>query len=252
MKKATRILVLLAGLAGAFAAPVSAALTDPAQIQTEAYVNLVQADQSLDAGRLDEALTQYKAARDYYLQLAKDFPGWEPRVIQYRKTYCDNQIADVERRKSGGQPEELPELEPLPATVPAPKPAAPEEAPVANRSAELDYLKSRVASLEADELVFDTASTLYIAQAGPHIQEKYDVSIDRRGLPSLGRYTLLAGARHFSAAPLKCYELGLGRTLSGSSVNPVYFLRRNKIIRAAGSYVLSSGLQSIIFRDLDA
>ncbi|KOC62354.1 Collagen alpha-1(XV) chain [Habropoda laboriosa] len=26
------------------------------------------------------------------------------------------------------------------------------------------------------ELVFDTASTLYIAQAGPHIQEKYDVS----------------------------------------------------------------------------
>lgn len=26
------------------------------------------------------------------------------------------------------------------------------------------------------ELVFDTASTLYVAQAGPHIQEKYDVS----------------------------------------------------------------------------
>ncbi|KAG7210595.1 hypothetical protein KM043_012110 [Ampulex compressa] len=28
------------------------------------------------------------------------------------------------------------------------------------------------------ELVFDTASTLYIAQAGPHIQEKYDVSLE--------------------------------------------------------------------------
>lgn len=26
------------------------------------------------------------------------------------------------------------------------------------------------------ELVFDTASTLYMAQAGPHIQERYDVS----------------------------------------------------------------------------
>ena len=26
------------------------------------------------------------------------------------------------------------------------------------------------------ELVFDTASTLYVAQAGPHIQERYDVS----------------------------------------------------------------------------
>ena len=27
------------------------------------------------------------------------------------------------------------------------------------------------------ELVFDTASTLYIAQAGPHIQERFEVSI---------------------------------------------------------------------------
>ena len=102
MKKVPRLCVLLAVLAGGFAAPASAALTDPAQIQTEAYVNLVQADQSLDAGRLDEALAQYQAARDYYLRLAKDFPGWEPKIIQYRKTYCDNQILDVERRLAGG------------------------------------------------------------------------------------------------------------------------------------------------------
>ena len=58
MKKVPRLCVLLAVLVGGFAAPASAALTDPAQIQTEAYVNLVQADQSLDAGRLDEALAQ--------------------------------------------------------------------------------------------------------------------------------------------------------------------------------------------------
>ncbi len=159
MKKTSCLFVLLAGLAGGFAASASAALTDPAQIQTEAYVNLVQADQNLDAGRLDEALAQYQAARDYYLQLAKDFPGWEPRVIQYRKTYCDNQIADVERRQSGGQPDELPELEPYQPETPAAATAIsmpteetmePEEAPVANRSAELGYLKSRIASLEAD------------------------------------------------------------------------------------------------------
>ena len=105
--------ILLALAAGLGSAAARAELTDPAQIQTEAYINLVQADQSLDAGRLDEALTQYQAARDYYLRLAKDFPGWEPRVIQYRKTYCDNQIADVERRRSGGLPAELPEPEPL-------------------------------------------------------------------------------------------------------------------------------------------
>ena len=138
------------------ASGVQAALTDPAQIQTEAYVNLVQADQSLDAGRLDEALSQYNMARDYYLQLAKDFPGWEPRVIQYRKTYCDNQIADVERRKSGGVPEELPELAPERISAPAvsatiaPVSPAKERSPAADRSVEVDYLKSRVASLEAE------------------------------------------------------------------------------------------------------
>ncbi len=162
VNKSTRILVaLLVGLAcGLAVRPAQAALSDPAQIQTEAYVNLVQADQSLDAGRLDEALAQYQAARDYYLQLARDFPGWEPRVIQYRKTYCDNQIADVERRKAGGQPEEVPELppdepvaEPQPpetAPVEVAEPAVPESAPAADRSVEIGYLKSRIASLEAD------------------------------------------------------------------------------------------------------
>ena len=182
MKKTSRLFVLLAVLAGGFAAPAPAALTDPAQIQTEAYVNLVQADQSLDAGRLDEALTQYQAARDYYLQLAKDFPGWEPRVIQYRKTYCDNQIADVERRKSGGQPDELPELEPLPAALPVSEPAAPEEAPVANRSAELDYLKSRIASLETDLAGFDALQKQFDALSSENKQLRKDLEASERKL----------------------------------------------------------------------
>jgi tetratricopeptide (TPR) repeat protein len=160
-----RIPALLLALACWLSAgAVRAALTDPAQIQTEAYVNLVQADQSLDAGRLDEALAQYNAARDYYQQLAKDFPGWEPRVIQYRKTYCDNQITDVERRLNGGQPEELPELAPEPTTetrtpAPAPPKAARPEAPrspAPERAIEIDYLKSRIASLEAEVADFDT------------------------------------------------------------------------------------------------
>ncbi|HRT05735.1 MAG TPA: hypothetical protein P5204_08555 [Kiritimatiellia bacterium] len=157
MKKIPRLFVLLAVLAGGFAAPVSAALTDPAQIQTEAYVNLVQADQSLDAGRLDEALAQYKAARDYYLQLAKDFPGWEPKIIQYRKTYCDNQIIDVERRLAGGGAEELPELEaPPPAVAAAMEPEEEEAEPAPSQSVELDYLKSRVARLENELAALDT------------------------------------------------------------------------------------------------
>lgn len=153
--------LFLAFACGLAAATASAALTDPVQIQTEAYINLVQADQSLDAERLDEALAQYQVARDYYLQLAKDFPGHEPRVIQYRKTYCDNQIADIERRKAGGQPEELPELEPLPsealpeAASDADAHAAPESTATAGRSVEVDYLKNRIASLEAEVAEID-------------------------------------------------------------------------------------------------
>ena len=205
MKKATRLLVLLAALAGGFAAPVSAALTDPAQIQTEAYVNLVQADQSLDAGRLDEALAQYQAARDYYRQLAKDFPGWEPRVIQYRKTYCDNQIADVERRKGGGQPEELPELEPLPAETPAqpiPVPevvesSEPAETPVANHSAELDYLKSRVASLEADLAEFDGLQKAFdaLTSENKQLRGEFDAAQRKLAEQESGTQSVLDGLR---------------------------------------------------------
>jgi len=193
VKKSFRLFVLLAGLAAAGAVPAPAALTDPGQIQTEAYVNLVQADQSLDAGRLDEALAQYQAARDYYLQLAKDFPGWEPRVIQYRKTYCDNQIADVERRRAGGSAEPaelepLPEESPAPEAIPAPAVAAaeaepePEPAPVADRSVEIDYLKSRVASLEAELAEFEKLQNESDARAAENKRLAAELETARRQL----------------------------------------------------------------------
>jgi len=193
VKKSSRLFVLLAGLAAAGAVPAPAALTDPGQIQTEAYVNLVQADQSLDAGRLDEALAQYQAARDYYLQLAKDFPGWEPRVIQYRKTYCDNQIADVARRRAGGSAEPA-ELEPLPEETPAPKTALapavaaaeaepePEPAPVADRSVEIDYLKSRVASLEAELAEFEKLQNESDARAAENTRLAAELETAQRKL----------------------------------------------------------------------
>ena len=189
-----RTLLLLLALAACLSAgPAPAALTDPAQIQTEAYVNLVQADQSLDAGRLDEALAQYQVARDYYSQLAKDFPGWEPRVIQYRKTYCDNQIADVTRRQSGGSPDELPELAPEPPPAPsrpelaAPAPATPpmpakERAPAADRAVEVDYLQSRIASLEAELAEFDTLQDEADALAAQNDQLRKDLDAATRKL----------------------------------------------------------------------
>ena len=204
-----RILAITLALAcWLFASEAQAALTDPAQIQTEAYVNLVQADQSLDAGRLDEALSQYKVARDYYLQLAKDFPGWEPRVIQYRKTYCDNQIADVERRKSGGGLEELPELtsEMVPAMASAASEMStptvqvvpvPEPAPVGERSVEVDYLKSRVASLEAELTDFESLqneSDALVAQ-NEKLQNELDLANQKLGEKTQSEQGVLEGLR---------------------------------------------------------
>ena len=182
MNKTSRLIVLLVGLAGGFTAPASAALTDPAQIQTEAYVNLVQADQSLDAGRLDEALAQYQAARDYYLQLAKDFPGWEPKIIQYRKTYCDNQILDVERRRTGGSPDELPELVNPPAAAAEPETDEEEPAPLPSQSVELDYLKSRVARLENELAALDTENSRLRGELKSATQARTDLDALRADL----------------------------------------------------------------------
>ncbi len=186
-----RILISLIGLACWLSAGiVQAAFSDPAQIQTEAYVNLVQADQGLDAGRLDEALAQYKVARDYYQQLASDFPGWEPRIVQYRKTYCDNQVTDIERRMNGGMPMNAPELAPLPTPAPAParvvEPVAvPEPAPTraeAERSVEVDYLKSRIASLESELEDMDDAQSEYDALNDKYTQRVQDLQAAKQKL----------------------------------------------------------------------
>ena len=91
------IFILSAALLFGFAVQ-GRAVSDPAQMQTDAYVQLVQGDQSLEAGRLDEALGQYQAARRLYEDLASAFPSWEPRIIRYRAAYCDNRIAEINRR----------------------------------------------------------------------------------------------------------------------------------------------------------
>lgn len=179
--KTIRLLACALACAGGLAAPAPAAFSDPAQLQTEAYVNLVQADQSLDAGRLDEALAQYQAARDFYDQIAREYPGHEPRIIQYRKTYCDNQIADIQRRKDGGAADELPELPPQDLEAVAESPA-PELAPVADRSAEIDYLKTRIAELEAELAKADAVQAEVEALSAENGQLKNDLENAQRQL----------------------------------------------------------------------
>ena len=192
--------LLLACACGFAVRPAQAAFSDPAQIQTEAYVNLVQADQSLDAGRLDEALAQYQTARDYYLQIAKEYPGHEPRIIQYRKTYCDNQIADIQRRKSGGAADEQPELAPEPAPreyIAAEESPAAEPAPVADRSAEIDYLKNRIAELEAELAKADAVQSETEALATANERLKSDLEAVQKQLAekTAGEQSTLEGLR---------------------------------------------------------
>ena len=90
MASVLRIGLCIAVCACAIAA--RAAFTDPSQIQTEAYIHLVQGDQSLDSGRLDEALEHYTLSRDFYLQIADEFPDYQPRIVAYRADYCSDQI----------------------------------------------------------------------------------------------------------------------------------------------------------------
>lgn len=95
----TTTLFLSAILLAALAHPAAAqAPSLPEQLQTDAYVQLVQGDQSLDSGNLEDALAQYQAARRSYGQLAAEYPSWEPRIVRYRAAYCDNQIAEINRR----------------------------------------------------------------------------------------------------------------------------------------------------------
>lgn len=146
--------LLAAACAGLLPTPARAMLTDPAQIMNEAYIQLVQGDQSLDAGRLEEAFAFYEQAREHYERLAREFPGFEPRIIQYRKTYCDNQITGIRRKQAMPAAGDLPPLEaraparilPEPAVAP-PGPAVPA---ATGRSVEIDYLNSRIDSLEAE------------------------------------------------------------------------------------------------------
>ena len=105
-----------------------AAPADPSRLQNEAYANLVQADQSLDTGQREQALSQYRLARDAYLQLLQDFPEWEPRIAQSRKTYCDQQIADLEQRAAAPPANATPEGESSPPASPVPEPIPAESA----------------------------------------------------------------------------------------------------------------------------
>ncbi len=148
------ILLLLSVLC--FFPGAAAAQELAAKLQTEAYVHLVNADQSLDAGQLDDAVRQYQAAREFYNRLAMEFPSWEPRIVRYRVTYCDNQIADINRRRETAStpappPMLFPEVAPAnPLAMPRVAAPAPQPPAVVSQASEVEYYKKKIADLESE------------------------------------------------------------------------------------------------------
>lgn len=117
MMRLAVILGLLCALAGA-----ARAEDDLTPDQVSAYVSLVKADQARDRGALDEALQGYREAQARYGAIARKDPRWHPELVQYRLSYCTEEIAALERSE---------EAPPPPAPAATPPQAAPESPPPA-------------------------------------------------------------------------------------------------------------------------
>ena len=63
---------------------------------TQAYIALVRADQLRDQNDSAAALKAYRDALDLYRGLQTDLPTWNPDIVAYRLTYCENQIRALE------------------------------------------------------------------------------------------------------------------------------------------------------------
>ena len=74
------------------------------QDQVAAYVAVVKADHARDRGALDEAQRLYRDAVEKYRAIAKKYPDWHPDVVQYRLSYCENELAALSSRPDGEKP----------------------------------------------------------------------------------------------------------------------------------------------------
>jgi len=95
-------------LALLFACVLIAVLARPAgaqenltQDQVAAYVAVVKADHARDRGARDEAATLYRDAMAKYRAIAQKYPDWHPEVVQYRLSYCENELAGLQNRTDG-------------------------------------------------------------------------------------------------------------------------------------------------------
>jgi len=89
-----------------------------------AYEMLATGDEARDTQRYSEAIRLYREALGAYLDLAAEYPGWQPGVTRFRISYCDSQLEALLKRIEKGAlsagPEEagMPGEDPVLAAVP--------------------------------------------------------------------------------------------------------------------------------------
>ncbi len=134
--------------------------------QVDAYVAVVKAEQAARAGRGGEAVTLFQEALDLYREVARRYPAWNPEIVEYRISYCINQIESLGGTVQTAEPSpesEPEESEPVteapaddvvpPETAEAAPARAPDvrygyEAGLAALATERDRLQAKVEELE--------------------------------------------------------------------------------------------------------
>ena len=70
--------------------------------EAAAYAVLVKADEARDHHEFQDAVDHYKNASELYQAVSQAAPDWEPDVMQYRLSYCADQIQSIGRQMAAG------------------------------------------------------------------------------------------------------------------------------------------------------
>ena len=69
----------------------------------EAYLLLSQADYARDNQHFTLSIDLYRRALDRYIELAQKYQDWQPGVVRFRLSYCDNQLKALLKNVEDGK-----------------------------------------------------------------------------------------------------------------------------------------------------
>ena len=80
---------------------------DITDLQTTAYMAIMRGDQARDADQLPEATQAYQEALKGYQRIQQIDPAFKAKIIDYRLSYCTNQLKDLQSRMAKQENPEL-------------------------------------------------------------------------------------------------------------------------------------------------